>query len=85
MIKGNMHLLLEYNKLEADINELKLMMYNDNLSKHYITGMGNNIGEEVIITFVYEGIDAYKFKAKKVNAGLLIEDNAKYFSFINWE
>lgn len=39
MIKGNMHLLLEYDKLEEDINELKLMTFNDNLARHYITGM----------------------------------------------
>lgn len=84
MIKGNECILLEYDKLEKDINELKLMMFNDNLSKHYITGMENSIGENVIISLVYEGIDVYKFKAEKVNAGLLITEDAQYFSLIAW-
>jgi hypothetical protein len=82
MIKGNMHLLLEYKTLDTDINELKLMTYNDNLVKHYITPLENvNMGEEVIISLIYDNIDAYKFKGSKVEGGILITEDAEYFSF----
>ncbi len=83
MIKGNMSILLEYDKLEKDINELKLMMYNDNLSKHVITNFNDDVEQEVTITLIYADIDCYKFKAKQVNAGLLITEDAEYFSFIS--
>ena len=83
MIKGNMSILLEYDKMDADINELKLMIYNDNLSKHIITGWNDDIEQIVTITLIYDNIDCYKFKAEKVNDGLLITDDAEYFSFIN--
>jgi len=85
MIKGNGSLLLEYEQLDQDIEELKLMLYNDNLSKHYIIGLGNSIGEGVLITFVYEGFNAYKFMAVKTIDGLLITQNAKCFRFTTWE
>ena len=83
MIKGNMSILLEYDKLEKDINELKLMMYNNNLSKHVITNFNDDVEQEVTITLIYADIDCYKFKAEQVNAGLLITEDAEYFSFIS--
>jgi len=83
MIKGNMSILLEYDNLEKDINELKLMVYNDNLSKHVITNFNDDVEQEVIITLIYADIDCYKFKAKQVNDGLLITEDAEYFSFIS--
>jgi hypothetical protein len=79
MIKGNMHILLEYETLQEDINELKIMTFGDNLATCVKTELIDNSG--FFITLIYSDIDCYKYKAKKVNAGLLIEEEPLYFSF----
>lgn len=67
--------LLKIDKQEV-LREYRYLLPILNLKKEMVE-------QEVTITLIYADIDCYKFKAKQVNAGLLITEDAEYFSFIS--